>query len=70
MLVKLLQLRVKLIWEEWGITRRIHLKNQANRMTGSTDDWEWMGPPAAACRNGLAAHFQTHELEEQWAKIN
>lgn len=35
------------------------MKNQATRMEGSTDDWEWMGPPAAACRNGLAAHCQT-----------
>lgn len=51
--------KVKLIWEEWGIIRRIHLKNQANRMKGSTDDWEWMGPPAAASSNGLAAHWQT-----------
>lgn len=56
--------RVKFIWEEGGIVRRIHLKNQSNRMEGSSDDWEWMGPPARACRSGLVAHCQTHELEE------
>lgn len=45
--------RVKLIWEECRIIKRIHSKKQANRMEGSIDDWEWMGPPAAANRMAL-----------------